>query len=86
MNKGMEMEPMTLTSTFKVLLSSLQPSDMVGHSSEIQTSADKTRPEDHNYSQLYPSSSPTPLPGPKLPECPDLTWELPVVCFFFGAD
>lgn len=78
MNKGMEMESMTLTSTFKVLLSSLQPTNTVGHSSEIQTSADKNKPEDHNQSQFYPSASPAPLPGPKLLECPDLTWALPV--------
>lgn len=61
---------MTLTSTSQV--SPEQPT-AYGHggSSEIRTSAEKTKSGHH-----YHNTSPASLPGRQLPECPGLTWAL----------
>lgn len=62
---------MTLASTAQVAPE--QPT-AYGHrgSSESQTSAEKTKSEDHSHIQLHPGTSPASLPGPDYLS-PDLT-------------
>lgn len=76
----MNMEPMTLALTPQVLLSTLQSTDMVA--------AMKFRPLQRPglRTTAMVGFIPGPLPGPKLPECPDITWAISMVCLFFGAD
>lgn len=76
----MEMEPMTLGSTSQVLLSSLQSTDTVA------AVRFRLLPRPVLRTTATVRFILEPLPGLKLPECPNLTWALPLVCLFFRAD